>query len=474
MQSIKDENFEYDLEEAVLEASKCMSCKMPNCSKNCPLNVNVKKILKHIKEYDIISAYDELTKKNVLAEFSCHVCKIYGFCTNSCMVGKTRVNKLFTYKLKNPIDIPALEEFVMTRVRETDSINKSLRDSVNKRVAILGTNATAIACAFVLARNGFFVTMYEETNEFAGKLMNMYTNNKKIKNVLNLYENDLRKLNVIIIKNALIGRDYSVEVLKKENDYLVLTTDLGENEEINISGVTECINHPLNNKLHLITYSKDIVNIPSKENVFNKSDKILIIGGNKAVFEKSKIMTRYSDNVFIFLDKDEKYFSKYKEDLENIRTLGVDVNFSYRPVKVVEKDRKIFVTFVKTKLIKNEDMQEEIVDIFDTEEILECDKLVLENTSFERLKSELNEVYGISLNKNMKIYTDSKYLASLNGTIYAGGDLIEENKTILDNIKVGMVIANSIINENGGEYNEFVDEINEIMRKQEYEKKTSK
>ena len=64
----------YNEEEAVIEASRCLNCKNPQCVTGCPVNINIPGFIKHIKEKDFEGAAKEIAKYSALPAVCGRVC----------------------------------------------------------------------------------------------------------------------------------------------------------------------------------------------------------------------------------------------------------------------------------------------------------------------------------------------------------------------------------------------------------------
>jgi len=54
----------YSEKDALLEASRCLQCKNPACSAGCPVGIDIKKFIYHIRQKDYRSAYLTIREKN--------------------------------------------------------------------------------------------------------------------------------------------------------------------------------------------------------------------------------------------------------------------------------------------------------------------------------------------------------------------------------------------------------------------------
>ena len=70
------------------EASRCLLCSNPQCSKGCPVGINIPEVIRSIKEkkYDI--ALKKIKEKSSFPIISSRICPQEDQCQKSCMIAK--------------------------------------------------------------------------------------------------------------------------------------------------------------------------------------------------------------------------------------------------------------------------------------------------------------------------------------------------------------------------------------------------
>ena len=92
----------YTPEEAVEEASRCLSCLRPACRNGCPVSVDIPSFIKLIKEGKFIEAAWKIKEENALPAVCGRVCPQETQCESLCVLGKKG----------EPIAVGNLERFV--------------------------------------------------------------------------------------------------------------------------------------------------------------------------------------------------------------------------------------------------------------------------------------------------------------------------------------------------------------------------
>ena len=92
----------YSLDDAQLEASRCLDCKNPRCIAACPVAVNIPKFIKELIAGDLNQAYYTIYDDNILPSICGRVCPQEKQCEGACIVGIKG----------DPVSIGALERFL--------------------------------------------------------------------------------------------------------------------------------------------------------------------------------------------------------------------------------------------------------------------------------------------------------------------------------------------------------------------------
>ena len=78
----------YSLEQAVIEAGRCLQCKKPTCIDGCPVEVRIPEFVLALNEEDMPKAVELLKDKNNLPAICGRVCPQETQCEIKCVLGK--------------------------------------------------------------------------------------------------------------------------------------------------------------------------------------------------------------------------------------------------------------------------------------------------------------------------------------------------------------------------------------------------
>jgi glutamate synthase (NADPH/NADH) small chain len=155
--------FEHRLPEAALktQGARCMDCGVPTCHANCPLS----NLIPDFNDLVFRGRWDEALQRlhatNNFPEFTGLVCPAP--CENSCTLG------METYE--QPVTIKQLELAIIEKAWAQGGVQpRKASASSGKKVAVVGSGPSGLACAQQLARLGHAVTVFEKSDRLGGLL----------------------------------------------------------------------------------------------------------------------------------------------------------------------------------------------------------------------------------------------------------------------------------------------------------------
>ena len=165
---VRARNFEevslgYSLDEALVEADRCLQCADEPCVRGCPVGIDIPGFIQKIVEKHHHGAYDIITDTNLLPSVCGRVCPQEEQCEASCVLAKKG----------EAVAIGRLERFL----GDTDlacEIDKRCVPEVAApsgfRCAVVGSGPAGLACAGELARLGHAATVFESLHAPGGVL----------------------------------------------------------------------------------------------------------------------------------------------------------------------------------------------------------------------------------------------------------------------------------------------------------------
>ncbi len=158
------------VQQAVLEARRCLDCPDPGCMKGCPVSNNIPAFIKNIERHHFREALDVLSLTTVLPAVCGRVCPQEKQCEAGCIYNKMK---------KQPVAIGNLERFVADFNRELSlqghEEQQAPRQSASSvlssiKIAVIGSGPSGLAFAGDMAKQGYSVTVFEALDRLGGVL----------------------------------------------------------------------------------------------------------------------------------------------------------------------------------------------------------------------------------------------------------------------------------------------------------------
>lgn len=129
----------YNLDEATLEASRCLNCPHPRCVSGCPVNLQIPAFIKSVREGDLAGAARVIAMDSSLPSVCGRVCPQETQCEGACVLG-----------IKGePVAIGKLERFVGDwAIANAATLDTPVIERKPQRVAIIGSGPSGLACAW--------------------------------------------------------------------------------------------------------------------------------------------------------------------------------------------------------------------------------------------------------------------------------------------------------------------------------------
>jgi glutamate synthase (NADPH) small chain len=263
----------------IQQAARCMDCGTPFChtgklingmAAGCPIH-NL------VPEWNDLAyrglwkqALDRLLKTNNFPEFTGRVCPAP--CEGSCTLG---LNDL-------PVTIKNIEQAIIEKGFEEGWIYpQPPLVHTGKKVAVIGSGPSGLACADLLNRAGHSVTVYERADRIGGLLMYGIPNMKLDKSVVQRRIDLLAEEGILFITKTEVGKDIPARQLVKDFDAVVLCGGATKPRDLQVEGRTlkgvhyamEFLHANTRNLLGGLKREADAITISAR----NKD--VLVIGG---------------------------------------------------------------------------------------------------------------------------------------------------------------------------------------------------
>ncbi|MBN1231360.1 MAG: glutamate synthase subunit beta [Anaerolineales bacterium] len=202
------------------QTARCMDCGTPFChtgtiingmASGCPINNLIPEWNDLVYNGRWEEALTRLLTTNNFPEFTGRVCPAP--CEGSCTLG---INE-------PPVTIKNIEKTIIENAFEKGWIKPSPpKNRTGKKVAVVGSGPSGLACADQLNKVGHLVTIYERADRIGGLLMYGIPNMKLDKNVVQRRVDIMTAEGLTFVPNTEVGKDIPAKQLLDEYDAVVL------------------------------------------------------------------------------------------------------------------------------------------------------------------------------------------------------------------------------------------------------------
>jgi glutamate synthase (NADPH/NADH) small chain len=216
------------------QGGRCMDCGIPFChtgkllngmASGCPINNLIPEWNDLVYRGLWREALDRLHKTNNFPEFTGRVCPAP--CEGACTLGI----------IDPPVTIKSIEAAIIDKgFEEGWVVPNPPAKRTGKKVAVVGSGPSGLACAAQLNSAGHSVTVYERADRIGGLLMYGIPNMKLDKSYVQRRVNLMAAEGVKFVTNCEIGKTISVQQLREEYDAIVLCCGATKPRDLNVEG----------------------------------------------------------------------------------------------------------------------------------------------------------------------------------------------------------------------------------------------
>ena len=313
-------NYRYDAR------TNCHDTGTAPCKTACPAHIAIQGYLKMANEGRYSEALALIKQDNPFPAICGRVCNRR--CEDACMRGN----------IDAPVAIDAVKKYIAeldlkAETRYIPEIKSEKRygrfDDV--KVAVIGAGPAGLSCAYYLALMGYYPTVFEKNKHPGGMMRYGIPEYKLGKKVINAEIEVLKELGVEIRCGVEIGKDITVEQLRKEG-YKSFYVAIGAQkaaalgipgEELALGGV---------DFLHEVA--------EGKKPALGK--KVVVVGGGNVAIDVARTAIKLGvKDVTIVYRRTEKDMKADALEVKEAREDGVKFLFEHKPVEIVSKDGKI-------------------------------------------------------------------------------------------------------------------------------------
>ncbi len=207
------------------QGARCMDCGVPFCQTGCPVNNLIPDWNDLVYHGRWKEAVRQLHATNNFPEFTGRICPAP--CEASCVLGINQPPVTIKQIEKNIVERGFLEGWIRP---EPSKIH------TGKKVAVVGSGPAGLAAAQQLCRAGHSVVVYEKADRIGGLLRYGIPEFKMEKHVIDRRLEQMSAEGVEFVTGAEVGKNVSVEDLRREFDAIVLAGGAEQPRGLNVPG----------------------------------------------------------------------------------------------------------------------------------------------------------------------------------------------------------------------------------------------
>jgi glutamate synthase (NADPH) small chain len=220
---------EYELkmpdDKLVEQGARCMDCGIPFCHRGCPLGNIIPDWNDLVYRGRWREAIDRLHWTNNFPEFTGRVCPAP--CEEACVLN---INN-------DPVTIKLIEKSIIDHAWAQGFVTPQPNPrKTGKRVAVVGSGPSGMACAQQLARAGHSVTLYERADRVGGLLRYGIPDFKLEKSQVERRVEQMKAEGVEVVTNCRVGLDIHADELRAKHDAIVLTIGATKPRDLPVPG----------------------------------------------------------------------------------------------------------------------------------------------------------------------------------------------------------------------------------------------
>ena len=197
-------------EKAKEQSSRCSQCGVPFCQVHCPLSNNIPDWLKLTAEGRLKDAYELAQSTNNMPEVCGRICPQDRLCEGNCVIEQSG---------HGTVTIGSVEKYITDNAWENGWVNPiKVLNEKSLSVGIIGSGPAGLAAAEQLRKSGYQITIYDRYDRAGGLLIYGIPNFKLEKFVVTRRIDLLKKSGINFKNNFEVGKDATLEELRKKHD----------------------------------------------------------------------------------------------------------------------------------------------------------------------------------------------------------------------------------------------------------------
>lgn len=440
---IRRHNFEevplgYTPEKAMKEAERCLNCKKPSCMAGCPVGVEIPKFISLIKEGEFTKAIRTIWGRNSLPAVCGRVCPQEIQCEGVCLLAKKG----------EAVAIGNLERFAADWERSHGKGELPPKAKpTGKKVAVVGSGPSGLTVAGDLILKGHDVTVFEAFHKPGGVLVYGIPEFRLPKEIVYSEVNFLERLGVKVVCNTVVGRTVSLDELFEEGyDAIYVGVGAGLPRFMGIPGENLIGIYSANEYLSRANLMKAYL-FPEYDTPIARGKNVVVLGaGNVAMDSARTAMRLGAEHSRIVYRRSRAEMPARAAEIHHAEEEGIEFYLLTAPTRFLgdEKGRVRGMECLRMELGEpDESGRRRPVPIEGSEFEMDCDLAVIAvGAGANPLLTQ--STHDMETNKRGYIIADPQTGKTVKKGVWAGGDIVTGQATVILAMGAGRQAADSI------------------------------
>jgi indolepyruvate ferredoxin oxidoreductase, alpha subunit len=405
----------------VVDPNKCMSGAPPACQATCPLHIDIRGYVKLVRD----GKFDEalaLIKKSL--PFPSVIGRI---CTHPC---ETKCKRS---EVEEPIAINGLKRAATEYGKYNDDF--SIAAEKADKVAIVGGGPAGMMAAYDLRKAGYKVTVFEAQAKLGGMMAYGIPEFRLPRNILEKETDIVKKLGVEIKTNTRVGKDISLDDLRKQYKAVFIAAGAHKGRKIGIGNDSAAGVIDGTEFLHKVNTGAKVA----------AEDKAVVVGGGNVAIDCARTCVRLGfKDVSIVYRRSKAEMPAIADEIVEAEHEGVKLTVLSGPNKVVVTNGKVSgLECVKMELgAADASGRKRPVPVQGSEFIIPTGLIISAVGEEPELSFMAGEAGSAIANGLVK--ADPITLATNVKGVFAGGDVVTGAATVIQAMAAGRKAAKSI------------------------------
>ena len=427
-------------EKAKEQSSRCSQCGVPFCQVHCPLSNNIPDWLKLTAEGRLKDAYELAQSTNNMPEVCGRICPQDRLCEGNCVIEQSG---------HGTVTIGSVEKYITDNAWENGWVNPiKVLNEKSLSVGIIGSGPAGLAAAEQLRKSGYQITIYDRYDRAGGLLIYGIPNFKLEKFVVTRRIDLLKKSGINFKNNFEVGKDATLEELRKKHDAILIATGVYKAREIELPG------NDLDNifpAMEFLTASNkkglgDKVELFENGTLNAKGKNVIVIGGGDTAMDCVRTSIRQNaKSVKCIYRRDKKNMPGSSREVSNAEEEGVEFVWLSSPKEFVGKNKVESLIVNKIKLGQPDESGRRKPEVQEDNQFEIKADMVIKALGFD--PEDLPNLFGsknLSITKWGTLKTNFDTMETNLPGVFAAGDIIRGASLVVWAIKDGRDAAESI------------------------------